>query len=122
MKKILLVDDEVDVREVLKKKFEQNGYSVTTVASGKWAIDVCRESKPDIVLLDIAMPELNGYQICERLKNDKDTCGAAVLFITGKDLDPDGVTQRCKELGAVGYLPKPSTFEEIFKKVKEIIG
>ncbi|KPK98997.1 MAG: hypothetical protein AMJ95_01735 [Omnitrophica WOR_2 bacterium SM23_72] len=122
MKKILVVDDEEELREILKKRLKQKQYEVVTASTGKEAIRICQAQKVDLVLLDIAMPQMDGYQTCENLKQDKTTRDIPVLFLTAKELDPQGLTQRYSQLGACGYLPKPSTFLELLTKVEEIIG
>jgi DNA-binding response OmpR family regulator len=122
MKKILVVDDEPDLREILQKKLSQSQFEAIVASGGEEALGICREAKPDLVLLDIAMPGMDGYETCKRLKEDKSTRDIPVLFLTAKDLDPQGITQRFTELGASGYLPKPSTFTELLAKIKEIIG
>ncbi len=122
MKKILVVDDEEELRDILKKKLEQNQYEVATASSGEESIRICRTQKIDIVLLDIAMPQMDGYQTCEKLKQDKTTRDIPVLFLTAKELDPQSLTQRYNQLGACGYLPKPSTFSELLTKIEEVIG
>ena len=121
MKKILIVDDEQDIRELLKKRLEQNKFIAITAADGQEVLDICKTNKPDLVLLDIAMPEMDGYETCGKLKQDKETSGIPVLFLTAKDLEPESVIQRCKDIGAYGYLPKTSTFQELLEKIKEIL-
>ena len=122
MMKILVVDDEQDIREMLKKRLEQSGYSVITASGGEEALAACNADKPDLILLDIAMPEMDGYQTCEQLKNDKTTKDIPVLFLTAKDLEPKSIYQHYEKLGAAGYMPKPSQFSDLLKKIKEIIG
>jgi CheY-like chemotaxis protein len=122
MKKILIVDDKEDIRELLRKKLEQNKYLVIATSSGQEALIASKINKPDLILLDIVMPGMDGYQTCAELKKDKATQDIPVLFLTAKDLEPEGMTQRYKDLGAYGYLPKPSTFNELLEKIKEIIG
>lgn len=122
MKKILVVDDEAEIRGLLKKSLEKNGYRVTTAASGTEALAASKGSRPDLILLDIAMPEMDGYQTCEQLRENKDTQDLPVLFLTGKDLQPEGIIKRYHNLGACGYIPKPSPIGELLTKIKELIG
>jgi len=122
VKKVLIVDDEEELREIIRKKLEQNQFKAMAASSGQEALVICKTDKPDIVLLDIAMPGMDGYQTCEKLKQDKDTRDIPVLFLTAKDLDPEGLIERYSSLGACGYLPKPSTFKELLEKIEEIIG
>lgn len=122
MKKILIVDDEKDIRELLKDKLIQSKYQVITASSGQEAIDICKENHPDLILLDIAMPELDGYQTCEKLKGEKESKGIPVLFLSGKDLDSRGLEERCSSLSARGHISKLSTLKELLDKVRETIG
>lgn len=122
MKKILIVDDEKEIRELIRKKLEQNNYTGLIASSGQEALDICKTAKPDLVLLDIAMSGMDGYLTCEKLKEDKSTRDIPVLFLTAKEFNPESIIERYKNLGACGYIPKPSTLEELLKKIKEIIG
>lgn len=122
MKKILIVDDEQDIRELLKKRLEQNKYSAITASGGEEALNISKAERPDLVLLDIAMPGLDGYQTCERLRKERVTKDIPVLFLTAKDLKPEGILGRYADLGNCAYLPKPAKFSELLAKIKEIIG
>ena len=122
MKKILIVDDEEEIRELIKKRLEQNKYTALTASNGAEALIISKTAKPDLILLDIAMPGMDGYETCEKLKQSKDTNDIPVLFLTAKDLEPGSIIERYKNLAAYGYIAKPSTFGELFEKIKEIIG
>ena len=122
MKKILIVDDEPEIRELLKKKLGRHVYAAIAAADGQEALAICREQLPDLILLDIAMPQMDGYETCEKLKQDKITAGIPVLLLTAKDLNPASVVARCAEIGAADYISKPSSTEDLLKKIKEIIG
>jgi len=121
MKKILLVDDNKDIREVLKKKLVLNKYAVMTADSGQEALIICKTSTPDLVILDIAMPYMDGYETCRLLKENNKTSNIPILFLTGKELDPTGITGRCRNLGAVGYIYKPCSSQELLAEIKRII-
>ncbi|OGX16467.1 MAG: hypothetical protein A2166_01120 [Omnitrophica WOR_2 bacterium RBG_13_41_10] len=121
MKKILIAEDDKEIRELLKMRLKKAGYDVTVAVNGKEALISCKSFNPNLVLLDIAMPEMDGYQACEKLKENADTKDIAVLFLTGKDLDPAGMLKRCEELGACGYIANPHTFEELLGKIEEIM-
>lgn len=71
MKTILIVDDEQEIRDMLKKRLEQNGYLTLTASGGNEAVTLSSDSKPDLILLDIAMPVMDGYETCEQLKKIK---------------------------------------------------
>ena len=122
MKKILVVDDEKNIRDLLKDKLEKSNFSVTLASSGQEALGACKRESPDLLLLDIAMPDMDGYQTCDRLKSDRETSGIPVLFLTGKELAPEGVIEHCRNLGACGHISKLSTLKELLGKIQEIIG
>jgi len=121
MKKILVVDDEKEIRELIKEGLEKNKYTALTASSGQEALALCKIHKPDLVLLDIAMPLMDGYQVCAALKQDVQTQTIPVIFLTGKDLDPHGILERSQDLGASGYVNKPSTLRDLLEKIKEIL-
>lgn len=122
MKKILVVDDEQVIRDLLKKKLEQNNFLASVASSGEEALVLAKSDKPDLVLLDIAMPGMDGYATCEKLKQDKGTESIPVLFLTAKDLESRQMSERYVRVGAAGYLPKPSSFTDLLKKIHELIG
>jgi len=122
MKTVLMVEDEVELAELLKVRLEKNDYKVTIVHKAEAALGAAKRLKPDIILLDIAIPEMDGYQICEKIKSDPETENLKVLFLTAKDLEPKFIMERCEKLGASGYLNKLAPFEELLRRIKEIIG
>lgn len=122
MKRILVVEDDKDARELLKLRLSSSGYEVFSAAGGKEALSICNTMAPDLVLMDIAMPEMNGYQTCERLRECDNAKNAHILFITGKDLEPKCVLERCQTLGACGYIKKPYDPKELLEKIRELIG
>jgi len=121
MKKILVVDDERDVRDLIKDKLSQNKYAVMTAGDGKEALIIAKNSQPDLILLDIAMPEMNGYATCEKLKSDPTTKNIPILFLTGKDLDVDAIVQRCSDLGVSGYISKLSKLKDLLEDISKVI-
>jgi len=122
MKKVLIVDDDKDICAITKKRLTQAGYEAMAALSGQEAISLCQTNHPDLVLLDIAMPDMDGYLVCERIRQDDKTKNIPVLFVTGKELLPKGIDQRCQDLGACGYICKPFQIDELLKKITEILG
>jgi len=120
MTKILVVDDEEEVRSLIKSGLEQNGYAAITASSGLEALDICKTNKPDLILLDIVMPEMDGYEACEKLKNNESTKDIPILFLTGKDMGADSIIG-LYNMGASDYVPKPSSFKEILSKIKALL-
>ena len=84
MKRILVADDESDVVELLKFLLEKDGYSVMTAANGKDALDLVKNEKPDLVLLDVMMPEMDGYSVQNQLLENPETKSIPVIILTAK--------------------------------------
>ncbi len=122
MKRILVVEDEEEIRKLLLEGLGRKGYEVILASNGQEALSICKDTHLDLILLDVAMPGIDGYQTCEKIKQDVKTKDINILFLTGKDLEPSSIAKRCEELGARGYISKLATFADLLKKVKEVIG
>jgi len=122
MKKILVVDDEKEIRELIKERLTQSDYAVMTASDGQEAVIIAEANQPDLILLDIAMPKMDGYQTSEKLRKDSKTKNIPILFLTGKDLGDHGIMEHCNSLGACGYIPKLSSLKELLEKIQEIVG
>jgi CheY-like chemotaxis protein len=104
-KRILVVDDEPRVREMIEFRLRQYGYDVLQAADGREALSVASEEQPDLVLLDVMMPELDGFQVCSRLKQHEATEHIPVVMLTAKAEAKD--VTRAFNSGAVDYVVKP---------------
>ena len=104
MYSILVVDDTIENLDILSILFKDD-YDVKVATNGHLAIKIAKSSPPDIILLDIMMPEMNGYEVCLNLKSDPLTKKIPIIFITAKDQDIDEVNGFA--LGAVDYITKP---------------
>ena len=113
---ILVVDDTPANLQLLAGMLKERGYKVRPVPSGKLAIQAVRKQKPDLILLDINMPEMNGYEVCGELKADKTLKEIPVLFISAMDKTIDKV--RAFAVGGVDYVTKPFQFEEVEARVQ----
>jgi twitching motility two-component system response regulator PilH len=122
MKKILIADDEEEALSILEKKLRENNYYVNAVTNGKDVIRVAKSDRPDLMILDIVMPDMDGYALATILKEDKLLKDVPIIFITGKELMPEGVQDRVFQLGAYDYIMKPCVFEDILTKVKKVLG
>lgn len=122
-KKILFADDEEDILSVISVKLRKNNYSVIAVSRGKDVIDSCKTNKPDLILLDIAIPDIDGYAVASALKEDKSAKAIPIIFLTGKELKPEGILERIEQLGGpCDYMVKPFSFDDLLEKIKEVIG
>ena len=113
--RILLVDDDATNLDVLRQTLEGRGYRLFVAKSGETALEVARKARPALVLLDVVMPGIDGYETCRRLKDDPETCEAAVVFISSLDETKDKV--RGLEVGAVDFISKPFQRDEVVARV-----
>ncbi|MGK7900772.1 MAG: PP2C family protein-serine/threonine phosphatase [Hormoscilla sp.] len=113
---ILVVDDEPANLRLLMGMLSKQGYKVRPVPNGKLALSGARTIAPDLILLDIMMPEMNGYEVCEQLKADERTRDVPVIFISALDEILDKV--KAFEVGGVDYITKPFHLEEVLARVK----
>lgn len=118
MSKILIVDDEPNILLSLEFLFKKEGYKVFIARDGEEALGIIEESEPELVILDIMMPKVDGYEVCKHLKkNHKDT---KVIFLTAKSKQQD--VQRGLEAGADLYLTKPFSTKDLVAKVKTLMN
>jgi DNA-binding response OmpR family regulator len=111
--KILVVEDELSLRETLAYNLKKEGYTVETVGDGRAALDAARRLKPDLVLLDLMLPELDGFEVARVLRKEMTT---AILMLTARDDEIDRVVGL--EVGADDYLTKPFSMRELLARVK----
>jgi len=119
-KRILVVDDEPSIARLIKMSLSVDGYEAVTATSGFEAMERVEEKKPDLVILDIMMPGMNGYEVCAELKSKPETLNIKVVFLTAKG--DSGDAERGFTLGAVDYIIKPFDPEELLEKVRSILG
>ncbi|MDH4138718.1 MAG: response regulator [Anaerolineae bacterium] len=116
---ILIVEDDVDLAEMLDTLFQGLGYEVSTTPYGEEALVLCKETMPELVILDIYLPDMDGYEVCSRLCSNPLTEHIAVIFLTARTSQNDKL--RGLELGAVDYITKPFDTEELKPRVQNII-
>ena len=117
--RVLLVEDERDVAELIRYNLVSEGYEVVMATNGTDALRLARESRPAVVLLDIMVPQLNGWEICLRLKRDPSLAGIAVIMVTGRVAEGDKVLGF--ELGADDYVTKPFSPRELVARVRAVV-
>jgi DNA-binding response OmpR family regulator len=118
-KEILIVDDEPDVVVPIQFLMEQQGYRVMAAERGEDALDLIYHYKPDLVILDIMLPGIDGYEVCEIIRLDPNYRDVRVMFLTAKGREVD--IAKGLALGADAYLTKPFSNDELVAKVKELL-
>lgn len=119
-KKVLIIDDEKDFFEIIRVRLEAWGYEAFAAYDGYEGLEKARESKPDLILLDIMMPKMDGYQVCRLLKFDEELQKTPVILLTARGQDQDRLTG--KEVGADDYIVKPFENKELQATIKKHIG
>lgn len=114
--KILVVDDEVSLQEALTYSLEKEGYIVTVAGDGITALEIARADPPDLVILDIMLPGIDGFEVCRILRQESNM---PVLMLTARDDEIDRVVGL--EVGADDYLPKPFSMRELIARVKALL-
>jgi len=114
--KILVVDDEISLQETLAYNLKKEGYEVQTTGDGAEALDLAREMQPDLILLDVMLPGLDGFEICRILRREMST---PVLMLTARDDEIDRVVGL--EVGADDYMAKPFSMRELLARVKAML-
>jgi len=118
--RILVVDDEPEAVELIEFNLKQSGYAVTTAADGAEALRKARSQPPDLVVLDVMLPEMDGFEICKTLRLDPATVKVPIIMLTAKAAEIDRVLGL--ELGADDYLTKPFSTRELLLRIKKILS
>lgn len=114
--KILIVDDEMDTLLPLKRSLQVEDYNIISASNGYEAIDKAKTEIPDLVLLDLMMPEMDGYEVCARLKKDARTKNIPIIMLTARDAVRDKV--KGLDIGADDYVTKPFNLNELKARIK----
>lgn len=104
-RRILVVDDEADQVEALSYRLRKLGYDTPTASSGEQALESATSVVPDLILLDLGLPDLNGFDVCQQLGDNATTCGVPVIILSG--METDDVVRRARSAGCAYYLRKP---------------
>ena len=119
-KKILIIEDESDAAMLLKLYLEKHNYEVLLAEDGKEGYRLARTRQPDLILLDLMIPEMDGFWVCSMIKSDKKFSGIAIIALTARSTSDDMST--AKKCGANDYVVKPFEFNELLIKIKGLIG
>jgi twitching motility two-component system response regulator PilH len=120
MASILVVDDSPTEIHVFKTMLEKNGFEVSTAQSGEEGVARAKQVKPDLILMDVVMPGLNGFQATRQLGNDAETASIPVIIVTTKDQETDKVW--AMRQGAKDYIVKPAKEADLMGRIKAILG
>ena len=118
--KILLIDDDPQALEIAEARLKANGYKFMGVLDGVEGINLIRKEKPDIILLDIAMPGIDGFSLCKIIKGDKNIKKIPVIFFTARELVND--VEKGFEVGADDYVLKPVDWDRLMEKIKRLMS
>ena len=117
--KILVVDDEENIRELVRYNLAREGYQVTTVGSGEDALKQASSKPPDLIVLDLMLPGMDGFAVCRQLKNDSHTAHIPIVMLTVKGEESDIVVGL--ELGADDYITKPFSPKVLLARIKAVL-
>ncbi len=120
MKKILVVDDDPYILMSLEFLLKKEGFDVKVARNGTEALDIIQQETPALVLLDIMMPDMDGYAICKHIKGNKKLQHIKVVFLSAKSKESD--IQKGYDLGASLYVTKPFSTRDLMKKVRELLA
>jgi two-component system alkaline phosphatase synthesis response regulator PhoP len=117
--KILIVEDEEDLIELLRYNLQRESYKVETATSGSSAINKAKEIIPDLILLDLMLPDIDGFEVCRTLKNSPKTCYIPIIMVTAKTEESDIVSGL--EVGAFDYITKPFSPKVLIARIRAVL-
>ena len=120
MKKILIVDDEKDIVETLSFMLKAKGFDCIYAFDGEMGLNMAKTQHPDLIILDVMMPKINGYKICRLLKFDNKYKTIPIIMVTARSQDEDKIIG--EETGADEYITKPFEFADILEKIRKYLG
>ena len=120
MAKILIAEDERDIRELITFTLRYAGHEVTPAANGEEALALAREHVPELILMDVRMPKMTGYEACRHMKADEKLKNVPVIFLSAKGQETE--IQTGLEVGASDYILKPFAPDQLIKRVSEILS
>ena len=117
--KILIVEDEKDIVELLQYNLEKENFKVQSANNGQRGLDLARKNHPDLILLDLMLPEIDGLEVCRILKKDSKTSHIPIIMLTAKSTESDKIVGL--ELGADDYITKPFSMKELVARIKALL-
>ena len=120
MPRILIVDDEPNIVLALELLMKREGYEIRTVGDGEKAVEAAAAFRPDLILLDVMMPRMDGYEVCQRIRADDSLKGVFIVMLTAKGREVE--REKGLALGADLYITKPFSTREVVRKVREMLA
>jgi two-component system alkaline phosphatase synthesis response regulator PhoP len=117
-KSILVIDDEPSIGRVVQFKLQQEGFKVRVATDGLEGLAYIKEEKPDLILLDLMMPGMDGFEVCRRLRASPETVATPVIILTARGQEMDRI--RGVELGVLDFFTKPFSPQKLLERVKEV--
>ena len=118
-RRLLVVEDELDLAEMVKLRLKANGYEVLIAYDGQAGLDLARQEKPDLIILDLMLPKIDGYKICRMLKFDEKYKHIPIIMFTARAQESD--KKMGSDVGADAYITKPFDAQALLSKIKELI-
>lgn len=118
-KKILITEDSPTVLEILKSVLEEEGYEVNAAADGQQALNLAKAERPDLIILDLMLPKIDGYKVCRMLKFDEKYKDIPIIMLTARTNETD--EKLGKEVGADAYIRKPFEPEAVIDEIKKLL-
>jgi DNA-binding response OmpR family regulator len=120
MRKILIAEDERDILDLIMFTLQFGGYDVVPTSNGEDALEMVHKEQPDLILLDVRMPRMSGYEVCKQIKAEDDTRNIPVVFLSAKGQEVEVTTGY--EMGAVDYILKPFAPNELLERLDNILS
>jgi two-component system, cell cycle response regulator DivK len=118
--RILVAEDNPDNRDLLSRRLQRQGWSVSLAEDGQEALEKCRAENPDLILMDVAMPRMSGLEATRLLRSDPATSGVRIIAVTAHAMAANRI--ECIEAGCDDYATKPIDFTELFASIRRVMG
>jgi DNA-binding response OmpR family regulator len=119
---LLVVEDDPDILSMMREALTRQGYQVSTATSGREVLGEVARSQPDLILLDLKMPGMDGYEVIRQLKSDQDTQSIPIIVTTASPLDKERDKIRVLGMGATQYITKPLSLSSLISEIKNAIS
>lgn len=121
-RKVLIIDDEVDLVDLIKLRLEAHNFFVEPLYTSARAMEITKRERPNLVLMDVMMPDKDGYEVCKELKADKETRHIPVILFTAKDQEKKRIGEDYETVGAEDYIIKPFEPADLLIKIEKLLS